>query len=401
MGALDLAKGVTKGALATAKKTGPFFSKADIVLDELQRGKGTGNEFLTEMIKKGAKPTELRERGIEQKLKAMPKVSKAEVKKVFEENPAPKVEEKVFTDKSPDYDEFLEQKALELYGEDYWKLARDERQRIDKMYDQIPVTKYEQYKTPGGENYREILLKLPEVKGQTPFASSHWVGEPNVLAHIRVQDFQMPQSGYMVVNTRSGNKSQVFGTAEEAQQYLSTLPASLQPSLKIQQGAGQPKKVLLVDEIQSDWHQAGRKHGYANETEYQRTRKQADEVAKAAGFDNAFHAAEGWKLHGIPAAKEASDLYDAAIKFKSVNSVPDAPFKKNWHELAMKRVLDYAAENGYDTVAITPGAEQAKRYDLSKHVDTITYHPESQTLKAFDKDLNKVIDKTEIGRAHV
>ena len=59
MGALDLAKGVTKGALATAKKTGPFFSKADIVLDELQRGKGTGNEFLTEMIKKGAKPTEL------------------------------------------------------------------------------------------------------------------------------------------------------------------------------------------------------------------------------------------------------------------------------------------------------------------------------------------------------
>jgi hypothetical protein len=55
--------------------------------------------------------------------------------------------------------------------------------------------------------------------------------------------------------------------------------------------------------------------------------------------------------------------------------VPDAPFKKNWHELAMKRVLDYAAENGYDTVAITPGAEQAKRYDLSKQLDKVLYSP--------------------------
>ena len=422
MGALDLAKGVTKGALATAKKTGPFFSKADIVLDELQRGKGTGNEFLTEMVKKGAKPTELRERGIEQKLKDMPKVSKAEVKKVFEENPAPKVEEKVFTDKSPDYDEFLEQKALELYGEDYWKLARDERQRIDKMYDQIPVTKYEQYKTPGGENYREILLKLPEVKGQTPFASSHWVGEPNVLAHIRVQDFQMPQSGYMVVNTRSGNKSQVFGTAEEAQQYLSTLPASLQPSLKIQQGAGQPKKVLLVDEIQSDWHQAGRRQGYSagdatkayadyeqglkprtldkitemfteEGVEPVRARELAEKQLKtilAMSQENRLGPYNMAKILGEE--DKISELWKAATAEKG--KIPDAPFKKNWHELAMKRVLDYAAENGYDTVAITPGAEQAKRYDLSKHVDTITYHPESQTLKAFDKDLNKVIDKT-------
>jgi hypothetical protein len=41
----------------------------------------------------------------------------------------------------------------------------------------------------------------------------------------------------------------------------------------------------------------------------------------------------------------------------------------------MKRVLDYAAENGYDSIAITPGAEQAKRYDLSKQLDKVIYSP--------------------------
>ena len=331
--------GVTKGALATAKKTGPFFSKADIVLDELQRGKGTGNEFLTEMVKKGAKPTELRERGIEQKLKDMPKVSKAEVKKVFEENPAPKVEEKVFTDKSPDYDEFLEQKALELYGEDYWKLARDERQRIDKMYDQIPVTQYEKYKTPGGENYREILLKLPEVPGQEPFASSHWVGEPNVLAHIRVQDFATPEG----------------------------------------------KKVLLVDEIQSDWHQAGRKEGYKRGLTPEQQKEMQALLQKHADEDGLF--------------REDGERLNQLLEIEN-KGVPDAPFKKNWHELAMKRVLDYAAENGYDTVAITPGAEQAKRYDLSKHIDRIDYFKNDDgtfNFVAYSKQNNPVIHKTDIG----
>ena len=51
--------------------------------------------------------------------------------------------------------------------------------------------------------------------------------------------------------------------------------------------------------------------------------------------------------------------------------VPDAPFEKNWAELAMKRMLRYAAENGFDKVAWTKGDQQAERYDLSKSVERI------------------------------
>jgi hypothetical protein len=131
---------------------------------------------------------------------------------------------------------------------------------------------------------------------------------------------------------------------------------------------------LLVDEIQSDWHQEGRKKGYATKENL-----------------------ESWynqnKLEGDP---DFADLNSEQVSILErnrgagmggENKVPDAPFKKNWHELAMKRVLDYAAENGYDSIAITPGAEQAKRYDLSKQIGAIEYSKsgdDNYKIKVYD-----------------
>lgn len=44
--------------------------------------------------------------------------------------------------------------------------------------------------------------------------------------------------------------------------------------------------------------------------------------------------------------------------------IPNAPFKSSWPALVMKRIMRYAAENGYDRVAWTTGKEQAERYNL-------------------------------------
>ena len=41
----------------------------------------------------------------------------------------------------------------------------------------------------------------------------------------------------------------------------------------------------------------------------------------------------------------------------------------------MKRMIRYAAENGFDKLAWTTGEQQAERYDLSKQVDKIYYSP--------------------------
>jgi len=85
-----------------------------------------------------------------------------------------------------------------------------------------------------------------------------------------------------------------------------------------------------------------------------------------------------------------ADYFGADVKAKQMelnkarvdarSAIPDAPFKKNWHELAMKRLLNYAADNGYDSIAITPGAEQAKRYSLSKHLNEVRYNPRTGHL---------------------
>ena len=65
--------------------------------------------------------------------------------------------------------------------------------------------------------------------------------------------------------------------------------------------------------------------------------------------------------------KELADEFNATHKSK----IPAAPFEKNWPELTMKRMLRYAAEFGYDTVAWTTGEQQAERYNIGNVVKDI------------------------------
>jgi hypothetical protein len=120
--------------------------------------------------------------------------------------------------------------------------------------------------------------------------------------------------------------------------------------------------VLQVEEIQSDWHQAGRKKGYASEENPMRMTGEAiplgDNTYGVKWQDGSVDTLGYGKHHAETIAQEG----------KLTGVVPDAPFKKNWHELAMKRLLNYAADKGYDGIAITPGAEHFKRYG-SERID--------------------------------
>ena len=398
MGALDLIAKAAKGV-----KNAPFFSKADVVLDELQRGKGTGDEFLTELVKKGVKPTELKDRGLDKALKGKPKMTKAEVQKVFEQKAPPKVQEKVLTSEVTDYDEWLEAKAQEEYGVDWFDLSKEEKKKLDKMFSELPLTQYDKYKTPGGENYREILLKLPEMQNiQSPPDTSKWsVITKSTSPYSGARELQIRDEQNNLVGQRFGFQGSDSDAIREV------LPAFLNWRARTQDQVNyrsshyrddpnllahirvqdfttpEGKKVLLVDEIQSDWHQEGRKKGYKTQEQpreattvidkdgYWEVRDQNNEfVTNIMGYQ--YPGADEAKILEVANARISADV---PTQIKQSEQVPDAPFKKNWHELAMKRVLDYAAENGYDTVAITPGAEQAKRYDLSKQLDRVIYSP--------------------------
>jgi hypothetical protein len=168
------------------------------------------------------------------------------------------------------------------------------------------------------------------------------------------------------------------------------------------------KKSLFVEEIQSDWHQQGRKKGYKTgeniEKQYENLmldmRKQVydDSFAK---YKQEYEAEPKLRelMNDIPTyefANRAANTEIGNMKFDDLarqagkydewkqlydklsverNGVPDAPYKKNWQEMAMRRAIQMAVDEGYDRVAFTTGKQQADRYSLSKQVNSIDWRP--------------------------
>lgn len=61
---------------------------------------------------------------------------------------------------------------------------------------------------------------------------------------------------------------------------------------------------------------------------------------------------------------------------RSDKSIPAAPFEKNWHEIVMKRLLRYAADNEYERICWTSGQQQIERYQLAQKTYDIIYSPQ-------------------------
>lgn len=158
------------------------------------------------------------------------------------------------------------------------------------------------------------------------------------------------------------------------------------------------KRVLVIDEIQSKRHQDGREKGYQGK-DIARRKARIAEIRERLREIVAGKKAIAEKIPAglslmqtvryrrtMPEGAEYKRLRDEEIALREEldeitlsmserNAVPDAPFEKNWHELAMKRMLRYAAENGFDKVAWTTGAQQAERYDIGRAVDSIESMP--------------------------
>lgn len=231
--------------------------------------------------------------------------------------------------------------------------------RIDE--DSNPdATKYESYSLPGGTNYREVLIRMPDIDTEkAQYTSSHF-DQSNILTHMRLKDF----------TTADG------------------------------------KKTLLVDEIQSDWHQAGRKQGYKGQQEstelpegYEVKAFMPDKNSPAFSKEGV----EGFRVFDEEGNMMAIDRHkEAAIERALVranrrlnrDTVPNAPFKQTeaWTMLAFKRILNMAAEQGYDSVSWTPGDVQADRYDISKQVSKVAYF--NGKLSAWDLNNSEMMNET-------
>lgn len=167
-------------------------------------------------------------------------------------------------------------------------------------------TKFSQLQTPGGENYREIILTSPSVTA----GPSHAFSEKDHFAWVRMND-RVDSDG---------------------------------------------KKILFLEEVQE--HDIIKEWKKLNKKEREKTITPTELKRKAE------------------------------IESKM-------PFVRNWFEISLRRMLRYAAENGYDKLAWTTGAMQAERYDLRKHIDSITYDSRTGKFYAY-KDQISVIQRDNV-----
>lgn len=119
-------------------------------------------------------------------------------------------------------------------------------------------------------------------------------------------------------------------------------------------------KTLAIGEIQSDWARDARKKGVVPADKDKLEQRRLEIESK--GRDATPEEKREW-------ADIKNKLEPAG---KGIQPIADFPFKKNWDELALKKAISVAANEGYDRIVFANGEQTADLYNLSKQVSGIT-----------------------------
>lgn len=243
--------------------------------------------------------------------------------------------------------------------------SQDIQDRMVELADSFGTpTKWDSYKLDGGSNYRELTFKMPNSTYTNAAMQSHWgKNAEGILAHARIQDF--------LVNA---------------------------------------KKMLFIEEIQSDWHNAGHKVGYQGETasieaELKEIEKEISKARDTLKMLDKEHDAflERYWAENLPTKEYNEEVerymderqevldWEGELEVKKRqyetninNAAPDAPFKDSYHEFVLKRLLRMAAEQGYDSIGWTPADIQSKRWSEA--------YAEGYRIE-YDQDIPKFLNK--------
>lgn len=347
------------------QKAPTFYSYMGVVVDGVKQEK-LGAASVINMLKgKGVKDEEIKWSGIETWLEGKKSVTKAELQE-FIAGSQLQIGEEMSGINQEAYDELEAMwkkhtgvSLSETFSDDFdYPLTPDnladefdnmakEGYDVPFIEDQLRMIelakqagndgRWSQYKLAGGRKYREIVFTMPNSTYSNNAMRGHWGQDAEgVLAHARVQDF-VDADG---------------------------------------------KKMLFIEEIQSDWHNEGARVGYST-TEYEDAVATYDKLAEEYHkVDRAFHkyvrSSEfntdsesvrkkkfDWLRSKVDVAEKR--MRDAegrvnALKEKGMGDTPDAPFRNTYHEFVLKRLIRMAAEEGYDSIGWTTAQIQSDRW---------------------------------------
>ncbi len=243
----------------------------------------------------------------------------------------------------------------------------------------VSDTRYSSYTLPGGKNYRELLLTLPafadeNVEKYRVFDAKGNLEAENIVGRERAERI-------LLRDALGGRIEAYSGTLRSEQNFRSghfDQPNILAHIRFNERTDAEGKRVLFIEEVQSDWGERGRKEGFSD---IESSRARVKEIQKRLDeIQNAFDAKVRPPLETRMSLSEenkalTTEWADLQHRIENSSNVPAAPFigkTESWVALSMKHMIRYAAENDFDRVAWTTGEQQTERYDLSKQVDTVT-----------------------------
>ena len=248
-------------------------------------------------------------------------------------------------------------------------------------------TKYGKYTLPGGENYREVLLTLPgtfEFLNDADRRRDSASSLSDKLERDGVSDddprWIAAQEEYVKADAaREAAYARAQGMDEIKYQSSHWDQANILAHIRVNDRTDSDgKRVLFVEEVQSDWGQEGKKKGFND-----RERSVQTELRRAGwtidqGEDGIWVVLDrdGDAMGDGPTREIALERSGAGAR--NVPAIPAAPFvtkTEGWLNLALKRIAMLAVEGGYDKVAFINGDQSADRYDLSKKVNYIQWNP--------------------------
>lgn len=257
-------------------------------------------------------------------------------------------------------------------------------------------TKFQQYALPGGKEYRELLLTLtPESRKVS--ARVNEIGDEleGIFRSPEFKDENYPRSDELD-RRAAALRAELYWLTDGAAKFRGghfDEPNVLAHVRFDDRTDADGKRVLFIEEVQSDWHQRGRKQGYqdtdavnAAERDFLQAEDRATQYVRNVRNDpriDSFSEATEHLLRyaktDVEAERLLQDVAVARDTFRRLRAgatgVPSAPFKTTWQELALKRMLRWASENGYDRLAFTTGEQQAERYDLSRQIKELRVFP--------------------------
>ena len=296
-------------------------------------------------------------------------------------------------------------------------------------------SKWDNYALKGGKNYREYEYVDPRMTGYSNQAMNvHWSGDKDVVVHSRVQDFH-ESTGRLT----SASQNIAKETSRAAQELAQAVEIGDKIDIKIGEHEfhGEPRfneekyrivhvddvgeiadikefsygqnfsddffrdllytepeayvnggKVLHIEEIQSDWHNAGQTKGYKSEASSAKIAERNAEIdTKLQALEKEYNKTEKEYNQAFVKSQveggrvRSQEMRDAREKLRDINrqmteleheqdelarvsaeQVPNAPYKNNYTDYAMKRALREAVENDYDIISWTTAKQQAERW---------------------------------------